>query len=133
MNLIKLEAVRRHTRRELTPDQAKTLVSHPNISVVKAQGGSPVVASLGQHARGMAAARSLPRPDRGDAVADELNLDVDAADKVAAILTAAANAYQASALELTAAWQDHRVPMIWAAIAGELAMAEAVAAEAQAA
>ena len=37
MNLIKLEAVRRHTRRELTPDQAKTLVSHPNISVVKAQ------------------------------------------------------------------------------------------------
>ena len=37
MNLIKLEAVRRHTRRELTPDQAKTLISHPNISVVKAQ------------------------------------------------------------------------------------------------
>jgi hypothetical protein len=37
MNLIKLDAVRRHTRRELTPDQAKTLVSHPNISVVKAQ------------------------------------------------------------------------------------------------
>jgi hypothetical protein len=26
-----------HTRRELTPDQAKNLVSHPNISVVKAQ------------------------------------------------------------------------------------------------
>jgi hypothetical protein len=37
MNLIKLDAVRRHTRRELPPDQAKTLVSHPNISVVKAQ------------------------------------------------------------------------------------------------
>ncbi len=37
MNLIKLDAVRRHTRRELTPDQAKTLVSHPNISVVKAR------------------------------------------------------------------------------------------------
>jgi hypothetical protein len=37
MNLIKLDTVRRHTRRELTPDQAKTLVSHPNISVVKAQ------------------------------------------------------------------------------------------------
>jgi hypothetical protein len=29
--------VRRHTRRELTPDQAKTLVNHPNISIVKAQ------------------------------------------------------------------------------------------------
>src|SRR5271167_2749174 len=37
MNPIKLDVVRRHTRRELTPDQAKTLVSHPNISVVKAQ------------------------------------------------------------------------------------------------
>jgi hypothetical protein len=31
-------------------------------------------------------------------VADELNLDVDAPDKVAGVLSAAANAYQASAV-----------------------------------
>ena len=37
MNIIKLDAARRHTGRELTVDEAKTLVSHPNISVVKAQ------------------------------------------------------------------------------------------------
>ena len=37
MNIIKLDAVRRHTGRQLTVDQAKTIVSHPNISVVKAQ------------------------------------------------------------------------------------------------
>ena len=37
----------------------------------------------------------------------ELNLDVDAPDKVAGVLTAAVNAYQASAVELSAAWQDH--------------------------
>jgi hypothetical protein len=54
-------------------------------------------------------------------VADELNLDVDAPDKVAGVLSA--NAYQASAVELTEAWQDQRVPMIWAAIAGELDLA----------
>ncbi len=53
-------------------------------------------------------------------MADELNLDVDAPDKVAGVISAAASAYQASAVELTAAWQDQRVPMIWAAIAGEL-------------
>ena len=53
----------------------------------------------------------------------ELNLDVDAPDRVAGVLSAAANAYQASAVELTEAWQDHRVPMIWAAIAGELDLA----------
>jgi hypothetical protein len=56
-------------------------------------------------------------------VSDELNLDVDAPDKVAGILSAAANAYQASAVELTAAWQDQHIPMIWAAIAGELDLA----------
>jgi hypothetical protein len=56
-------------------------------------------------------------------VAAELNLDVDAPDKVAGVLSAAANAYQASAVELTAAWQDQRVPMIWAVIAGELDLA----------
>ena len=53
-------------------------------------------------------------------MAPELNLDVDAPDKVAGVLSAAANAYQASAVELTAAWQDRHIPMIWAAIAGEL-------------
>ncbi len=53
----------------------------------------------------------------------ELNLDVDAPDKVAGVLTAAAIAYQASAVELSAAWQDRQIPMIWAAIAGELDIA----------
>jgi hypothetical protein len=53
----------------------------------------------------------------------ELNLDVDAPDKVAGVLTAAANAYQASAVELSAIWQDRQIPMIWAAIAGELDIA----------
>jgi hypothetical protein len=56
-------------------------------------------------------------------VADELNLDVDAPDKVAGVLSAAANAYQASAVELSAAWLDRHIPMIWAAIAGELDLA----------
>ncbi len=56
-------------------------------------------------------------------MADELNLDVDAPDQVASVLSAAAGAYQASAVELSAAWQDQRVPMIWAAIAGELDLA----------
>jgi hypothetical protein len=38
-------------------------------------------------------------------------------------LTAAATAYQASAMELSAAWQDRQIPMIWAAIASELDIA----------
>jgi hypothetical protein len=53
----------------------------------------------------------------------ELNLDVDAPDKVAGVLTAAASAYQASAVALSAIWQDRQIPMIWAAIAGELDIA----------
>ena len=53
----------------------------------------------------------------------EMNLDVDAPDKVASVLTAAATAYQASAIELSAAWQDRQIPMIWAAIASELDIA----------
>ena len=53
----------------------------------------------------------------------ELNLDVDAPDKVADVLTAAANAYQASAVELSAIWHDQHISMIWAAIAGELDLA----------
>ena len=53
----------------------------------------------------------------------ELNLDVDAPDKVADVLTAAANAYQASAVELSAIWHDQHIPMIWTVIAGELDLA----------
>jgi hypothetical protein len=53
----------------------------------------------------------------------EMNLDVDAPDKVVSVLTAAATAYQASAAELSAAWQDRQIPMIWAAIASELDIA----------
>ena len=53
----------------------------------------------------------------------EMNLDVDAPDKVAGVLTAAATAYQTSAVELSAAWQDRQIPMIWAAIANELDIA----------
>jgi hypothetical protein len=56
-------------------------------------------------------------------VVAELNLDVDAPDQVASILIAAAHAYQASAVELSAAWQDRHIPMIWAQIAGELDIA----------
>jgi hypothetical protein len=53
----------------------------------------------------------------------ELNLDVDSPDKVAGVLTAVATAYQESAVELSAAWQDRQIPMIWAAIATELDVA----------
>jgi hypothetical protein len=53
----------------------------------------------------------------------EMNLDVDAPDKVADVLTAAATAYQVSAVELSAIWQDRKIPMIWAAIASELDLA----------
>ena len=53
----------------------------------------------------------------------EMNLDVDAPDKVAGVLTAAATAYQGSAVELSAAWQDRQIPMIWAQIASELDIA----------
>ena len=42
---------------------------------------------------------------------------------MAGVLTAAASAYQANAVELSAVWQDQRIPMIWAAIAGELDLA----------
>jgi len=52
-----------------------------------------------------------------------MNLDVDAPDKVASVLAAAATAYQASAVELSAVWQDRQIPMIWAAIASELDLA----------
>ena len=55
-------------------------------------------------------------------MADELNLDVDAPTGWPAS-SAPRPIYQASAVELTAAWHDQRVPMIWAAIAGELDLA----------
>jgi hypothetical protein len=50
----------------------------------------------------------------------EMDLDVDAPHKVAGVLTAAATAYQESAVALSAAWQDRQIPKIWAAIASEL-------------
>jgi hypothetical protein len=53
----------------------------------------------------------------------EMNLDVDAPDKVAGVLTVAATAYQISAAELSAAWQDHQIRKIWTAIASELDLA----------
>ena len=52
-----------------------------------------------------------------------MNLDVDAPDNVAGVLTAAETAFQESAIELSAAWQDRQIPMIWAAIASELDIA----------
>jgi hypothetical protein len=52
-----------------------------------------------------------------------MNLDVDAPDKVAGVLAAAAIAFQASAVELAAAWQGHQIPKIWTAIASELDLA----------
>ena len=53
----------------------------------------------------------------------DMTLDVDAPDKVAGVLSTAATAYQAGAVELSAAWQDRQIPMIWAAIASELDIA----------
>jgi len=49
----------------------------------------------------------------------EMSLDVDAPDNVADVLTAAASAYQETAVELSAGWQDRQIAMIWAAIACE--------------
>jgi hypothetical protein len=37
MNLLKLDAVRKHTRRELTVAEARALVASANLSVLKAQ------------------------------------------------------------------------------------------------
>ena len=37
MDLINLDTVRKHTRRELTPDEARRLVVSANLSVLKAQ------------------------------------------------------------------------------------------------
>ena len=52
-----------------------------------------------------------------------LDLDVDAPDKVAGVLRAAAEAYNASRLELANAWQDDRTPLVWKRISGILDVA----------
>jgi hypothetical protein len=44
MNLLKLDAVRKHTRRELTVAEARAMVPSANLSVLKAQ-----VAALSLH------------------------------------------------------------------------------------
>jgi hypothetical protein len=46
MNILKLNAVRRHTRRELTAADARHLVVSANLSVLKAQ-----AAALSSHSR----------------------------------------------------------------------------------
>src|SRR6266403_773942 len=87
-------------------------------------GRRPLAPRLEQHRPGLAAPRSGARDPPSQIAEDapvskpEMNLDVDAPDKVAGVLTAAAIAYQQSAVELSAAWQDRHTPMIWAAIAG---------------
>ena len=50
----------------------------------------------------------------------EITLDVDAPDKVAGVLRAAADAYLQDAGERIEARPDDRTPVIWAAIAGLL-------------
>jgi hypothetical protein len=50
----------------------------------------------------------------------EMNLDVDAPDKVAGVLRTAADAYQQSAEERMQAQPEDRTPVIWAGIAGLL-------------
>lgn len=59
----------------------------------------------------------------------KFDLDVDAPDKVAPVLAAAAEAYSASSIELIEAWQD-RTPMVWARLAGILDTAARQAKEA---
>lgn len=55
----------------------------------------------------------------------KLNLDVDAPDKVAAVLRAAADAYTESHAELQSAWQDKNAGREWPAIAKILDQAAA--------
>ena len=47
----------------------------------------------------------------------DLDLDVDAPDKVADVLRAAAEAYEESATELQSAWQDREAGRPWSRIA----------------
>ena len=62
-----------------------------------------------------------PGAPAGPALVSKLDLDVDAPDKVAGILRAAAEAYTASGLELASAWQDDRT--VWNRISGILDIA----------
>src|ERR1700730_5250271 len=101
----------------------------PGRSVPPQHGRRLVAPHLEQHSPGLAAPRGHRRDPPLQTAEDapvskpEMNLDVDAPDKVAGVLTAAATSYQASAVELSAAWQDRQIPMIWAAIASELDIA----------
>src|SRR5262249_7471511 len=101
----------------------------PRRPVPPQHGRRPVAPHLEQHSPGLAAprgrARDPPSPIAEDAPMSEpdMNLDVDAPDRVAGVLPAAATAYQASAVELSAAWQEREIPMIWAAIASEIDIA----------
>jgi hypothetical protein len=51
---------------------------------------------------------------------EALNLDVGSPAKVAAVLRAAAEAYDHSATELGCSWQDKHAGRVWARIAREL-------------
>lgn len=55
----------------------------------------------------------------------KLDLDVDSPEKVAPVLLAAAEAYQTSAGELIAAWQDKGAGASWAKISTILERAAA--------
>jgi hypothetical protein len=50
----------------------------------------------------------------------EMNLDVDAPEKVVGVLRVAADAYQQSGEERMQAQPEDRTPVIWAAVAGLL-------------
>jgi hypothetical protein len=50
----------------------------------------------------------------------DLNLDVDAPEKVAEALLRVANAYSYISLDLASAWQDREAGKVWEKIADEL-------------
>src|ERR1700730_13663879 len=101
----------------------------PGRPVPPQYGGRLVAPYLEQHCPGLAAPGGSPGDPPSQTGEDapvsksEMKLDVHPPDKVAGALPAAATAYQASAVELAAAWQDRQIPMIWAAIASELDLA----------
>ena len=65
----------------------------------------------------------MPAPVIADCLNFNWRFTLFGADKVADVLNAAVIAYHASAVELAASWQDRKIPMIWAEIAGELDIA----------
>ena len=65
----------------------------------------------------------MPAPVIADCLNFNWRFTLFGADKVADVLNAAVIAYHASAVELAALWQDRKIPMIWAEIAGELDIA----------